>query len=85
MIGTMELQSVDTREQSLVKSHKNRLADFRTRYQTIRKKEEETLERLQLIHSAMTPEEKPRDRMDILVDEKISLSAAQHHADEFLE
>ena len=73
------------RDRSLVHSHRVRLCDQQTLFQKTKRMEEELLARLQLLHSASTPEEKSSDKMDLLVEEKVSLGMIEGRADDFIE
>ena len=78
--------SINTKkDQHLVQAHKDKLKEHRTIFQRTKRREDEIIERMQLLNPFVERDEEDRTRLDILVDEKISMSYSHAHADDFLE
>lgn len=87
MSNTIDKLSAITQnnEKHLVKVHQTKLHDYKINFQILKKKEEEITNRLQLLNPFVEREEEERSRLDILVDEKISLAHTNANADAFIE
>lgn len=68
---------------SVVNSNVMKLQDFKKAFQTVKRREEEKIERMELFNSSQ--QDKESTRLEILMDEKISLSQSHTNADDFIE